>query len=474
MALGNNQVIKWDALKAAIDKMSGRLARKNGYYSTLTAGAAERLIVSGDVDSQFFSRKTGGIVDVALGEALIKKIRGNSQVYNQLIENGDFANGSSGWSVDYGGTITVTDGVAKCEGEDQVSLRRTLPSGTYKNGDILLLMFDYRTRYANWFGMRRSVFNAYNQNIWTQAGGNWCSIEEFGYATTSYNDIVITGETWDIGGYYMGYDIKNIRLYNLTKRFGTTALAAAALGVSNFDTESNRSTALTNFKKYYQNEKAYNAGSIVNFNGNTNCQIQSTDSNGQNASLCTLPAYTLRGIGTLKDEIEGNVLTRRIGTRAYQSGDENEPTYLTDKTNTLYPLATPTTETISDWDNSYDVYPNGTEALIPANGTTPHTTLFDGVIDYTIDAVEVLRNINEDFVSTKQSQGLTTAKQANARNNISVYSKSETDTALGAKEANANKVTSISSASTDTQYPSAKCVYDAIQSAIVTTINGNF
>lgn len=34
--------------------------------------------------------------------------------------------------------------------------------------------------------------------------------------------------------------------------------------------------------------------------------------------------------------------------------------------------------------------------------------------------------------------------------------------ALSGKEATSNKVTSLSSQSTDTQYPSAKCVYDLI------------
>ena len=33
---------------------------------------------------------------------------------------------------------------------------------------------------------------------------------------------------------------------------------------------------------------------------------------------------------------------------------------------------------------------------------------------------------------------------------------------LSGKEATSNKVTSLSSSSTDTQYPSAKCVYDLI------------
>ena len=41
------------------------------------------------------------------------------------------------------------------------------------------------------------------------------------------------------------------------------------------------------------------------------------------------------------------------------------------------------------------------------------------------------------------------------------YTKTETNTLLGNKENISNKVTSISSSSTDTQYPSAKCVYDS-------------
>ena len=42
------------------------------------------------------------------------------------------------------------------------------------------------------------------------------------------------------------------------------------------------------------------------------------------------------------------------------------------------------------------------------------------------------------------------------------YTKSETDTLLSAKQTTANLVTSLSAQSTDTQYPSAKCVYDKI------------
>jgi hypothetical protein len=42
------------------------------------------------------------------------------------------------------------------------------------------------------------------------------------------------------------------------------------------------------------------------------------------------------------------------------------------------------------------------------------------------------------------------------------YTKTEDNTLLGGKEDKTNKVTSLSSSSTDTQYPSAKCVYDIV------------
>lgn len=46
------------------------------------------------------------------------------------------------------------------------------------------------------------------------------------------------------------------------------------------------------------------------------------------------------------------------------------------------------------------------------------------------------------------------------------YSKSETDSLLSGKEDKSNKVTSISSESTDTEYPSAKATHDAIKQAL--------
>lgn len=51
-------------------------------------------------------------------------------------------------------------------------------------------------------------------------------------------------------------------------------------------------------------------------------------------------------IAKIKDKYQNTSgrVVRNVGTRAYQSGDENNPNYLTDGTTTLFPLATSTTE----------------------------------------------------------------------------------------------------------------------------------
>lgn len=44
-------------------------------------------------------------------------------------------------------------------------------------------------------------------------------------------------------------------------------------------------------------------------------------------------------------------MTRKYGVRAYQAGDESDSTVVTDMTNTVYPLVTPTTETTTPFEN---------------------------------------------------------------------------------------------------------------------------
>ena len=62
-------------------------------------------------------------------------------------------------------------------------------------------------------------------------------------------------------------------------------------------------------------------------------------------------------------EDDGTV-TRKYGIRAYQSGDESDTSVITDKTNTVYPLQTPTTETADPYQNPQIVDDFGTEEYV--------------------------------------------------------------------------------------------------------------
>lgn len=65
-------------------------------------------------------------------------------------------------------------------------------------------------------------------------------------------------------------------------------------------------------------------------------------------------------------ESDGTV-TRKYGVRAYQSGDESDTSVITDKTNTVYPLQTPTTETADPYQNPQIVDDFGTEEFVISN-----------------------------------------------------------------------------------------------------------
>ena len=60
-------------------------AKIDGYYQSLTAGAAENLVGRGSVPASFLRRTTGGTADVGTGSAKVAKLMGNSIVWNQLV-----------------------------------------------------------------------------------------------------------------------------------------------------------------------------------------------------------------------------------------------------------------------------------------------------------------------------------------------------------------------------------------------------
>ncbi len=106
----------------------------------------------------------------------------------------------------------------------------------------------------------------------------------------------------------------------------------------------------------------------------------------------------LCSVGDVADEIytisdKHYKAIKRIGKRAYQSGDENLENAITDKTNTLYVLDTPIESEVFEKELSYFEWDFGTEEIIPnqEDENTP-TVPIRADIQYIFNAVDMIRN----------------------------------------------------------------------------------
>lgn len=74
---------------AGVDKALADKANIDGYYSQLTAGAAENLVGGNETSREFTEDTAGGTADIADGSVKIDRIKGNTIVWNQIIVDGD-------------------------------------------------------------------------------------------------------------------------------------------------------------------------------------------------------------------------------------------------------------------------------------------------------------------------------------------------------------------------------------------------
>lgn len=97
--------------------------------------------------------------------------------------------------------------------------------------------------------------------------------------------------------------------------------------------------------------------------------------------------------GTVKDtlDLRSDTATVKVGSRAYQSGDESDTSVITDGTTTYYALTTPITYTdLQDANGNplnprYKVEQGGTEQVLPVNTSTPTTVAPTLTTTYTKD-----------------------------------------------------------------------------------------
>ncbi len=139
-------------------------------------------------------------------------------------------------------------------------------------------------------------------------------------------------------------------------------------------------------------------------------------------------------------------------------------------TSVLYNIASRIYVKNSTWGNaSFTVADSSAVHSIPSGGTSGQVLKKSSGTDYAVEWADESGGGGSANAVLYTQQTLTTAQKTQARTNIAAVgynvTGSGTPVALGLEQTT-NKVTSLSSSSTDTQYPSAKCVYDYIDDTV--------
>ena len=239
--------VQYPSAKAVKDALDSK-ADIDGYYGTLTAGAAENLIGRGTVVADIQGiRTSAGTADIGNGSAIIRKLRGASIVWNQQVRNGNFANGTAGWNAG-GATLSAVDGILTWTANDATITRNLTTNVTFINGHKYYISFFIKGNADNQVGGAFGAVSGGGSFATENYSTSWKRIAKMATPTTNTaNTLYLRPNTAGNDGAVA--DFRNICIFDLTLMFG----------------EGNEPSTAEEFEAmfplpYY----AYNAGTLVN------------------------------------------------------------------------------------------------------------------------------------------------------------------------------------------------------------------
>lgn len=253
-------------------------------------------------------------------------------------------------------------------------------------------------------------------NVNTTNTTEWQRLTSLFKKTEIYTDMYMhirdTRESdWD------AIQVKNAQIIDLTAMFGTTVADAlynmGDSGVSKFR------ELFTNDYYAYQTAELLSVKPSAMVSGGVTYPLANTELRG----LLSL----VNGEWVYDGDIYPNSgqVTRKYEKRAYQSGDESLANAITDGTNTIVKLATPTTESVAPFSEFQDITENGTESFtdsrtvpmpVAHNTEYPYGTMYE-LVEEQIESVKYLVNVryNEtnDYIQVYYNGSWVDAVQAN-------------------------------------------------------------
>lgn len=400
---------------------------ENGMISHINGRSTQSTLMNKNYEKLFYCKSDSNINS----SARIKSINGNSLVFNQIINN--VIDSTDGWTKNVNATvISASDGIISAYNSAGTAAFGVNTTGTncvlVKNHIYFFSICAKASKtisaYAPTYSSSYVILLQMNANP-QQVDTEWKRFVGLFLGKANGNpQFGIRNYTSAVGEATIY--VKNAMMIDLTIMFGPgnepqdTKLLMEMFPLDYYNYNLNGSL-ITGIQTGFKSEDSNN-------NTLTNLPIPITTltgiANGGSTSEVIFP-NGLNGIGNVKDEI--NFITgkaiKRIGIRSYENGDSSSSNLITDETTTAYVLQTPVEYDLNPIQNTnYIVEKGGTEQWLPSNTSVP-----------TVAPISCISSYGENIIDE-----------------------------LELKENTTNKVTSISSLSTDTQYPSAKCVYDLI------------
>ena len=303
----------------------------NGYYPNMTVGLSENFVGTGEPTRRIFNYDTaGGSADISDGNAEIDKMYGDTIVWNQLVQNGDFAD-TSAWSPI--GTFTVANNIGSYLALMQYGKLRYITN------------FIANHKYLQIFKTRAdSVFNIYyginggginNVNYWYPTTTSWQNVAHIWQATET-SEAVISYILDARQSDWTTVQIKDAMLFDLTQMFGST-IADYIYSLE----QSQAGAGVAWFKKLFPLDYyPYDEGTLLNVNpaGIKTVGFNAYDKTTGKAELIGGNQYQITGTYTSLSYSTGEVLTpdstgcftpTKTGELTVTGGGENTCVHLT-------------------------------------------------------------------------------------------------------------------------------------------------
>ena len=355
------------------------------------------------VDKFVFRQVPAG---AASGYATIEQIEGNTVKFNQLVDTGIYANvlpySSAVTEVSVNSDNEIEVKTIATAGASYSRGFKTSPFSSLSNivGHKYLLLCESKSSAQYSYSSDSALMGVTSPfTIVDYTANRWCTTGTIITAVNTNNTFILrVSEQPSVGSYFY---FRNFQLFDLTRIFGagnepTTVADFEAWLAQNIGT-----------LPYYD----YNAGELLSVKMSG---IQTEDSSQQTLDTLPFEVTTITGInpntntrevmfssgmkqadyaGTVKDTLDllSDTATVKVGSRAYQAGDESDTSVITDGTTTYYALTTPIEYTdLQDANGNplnprYKVEQGGTEQILPANTSTPTTVAPTLTTTYTKD-----------------------------------------------------------------------------------------